>query len=350
MSSLPRNTILIGDVLERLWQLPDASVDCVITSPPYYQLRDYGVPGQLGLEARVEDWVANLRAVCRELYRVVKPTGSVWLNLGDSFSRHDRYGTPAKGLLLAPERLLIALAADGWIVRNKVIWAKPNPMPTSVADRLTLTYEHVYFLVRNRRYFFDLDAIREPHRTTAPKHERATQAEHWRGALAGSRRGLDRPRQAGVPGHPLGKNPGDVWTIATQGYRGAHFATFPPGLVRRPLLATCPEAICTACGRPWRREVTVRRLGAVQPTPNERYVRTYPSRWRTIREMGELIPCDCGAETKPGVVLDPFFGTGTVGAVAQEYYRDWLGIELNPDYVTMAHQRLGLAPPPAEAA
>src|SRR5213082_3523154 len=118
----PRNTILIGDATTKLRELPPSSVDCVVTSPPYFQLRDYGVPGQLGMEADVHDWVANLRAVFREVARVLVPTGSLFLNLGDSFSRHPKYGAPNKSLLLTPERLLVALSEDGWIVRNKLVW------------------------------------------------------------------------------------------------------------------------------------------------------------------------------------------------------------------------------------
>ena len=149
MSGL-RNTILIGDTLEQLQRLPDGSVDCVITSPPYFLLRDYGVAGQIGLEATVDEWVAKLRAVFREVARVLTPTGSIWVDLGDSYSRHHRYGSPAKGLLLAPERLLLALVEDGWIARNKVIWAKANPMPSSVVDRFAATYDSVYFLAALR--------------------------------------------------------------------------------------------------------------------------------------------------------------------------------------------------------
>jgi site-specific DNA-methyltransferase (adenine-specific) len=351
MNSLPRNTIMTGDATTQLCELPAGSVDCVVTSPPYYQLRDYQVAGQLGLEPSVEGWVMSLRGVFEEVARVLKPTGSLWLNLGDSYSRHMRYGAPPKGLLLAPERLLVALAADGWLVRNKVIWAKPNPMPTSVEDRLTITYEVLYFLVRSPRYFFDLDQIREPHTTKSAKRGRPPlgKAPAWSGPLAGSQDGLRRSRPAGLPGHVLGKNPGDVWTIATRGYRGAHFATFPPDLIRRPILATCPEAICTRCGQPWKRQVHVRRLGAITPTPDERYVRRYSSRWRTLRQVGGLIPCGCEAPTQPGVILDPFFGTGTVGVVAQELGRDWVGVELNPEYVEMAAERLG-SKKPVEAA
>lgn len=345
MTELARNTILLGDAASRLRGLPASNVDCVVTSPPYYMLRNYGVEGQLGLEADVEAWVDGLRRVLAEVARVLKPAGSVWLNLGDSFSRAAKYGAPAKGFLLAPERLLLALAADGWMVRGKAIWHKPNAMPHSVSDRLNTTYEVVYHLVRQSRYFFDLDAIREPHTSTGTKRQRTPIGTRpaWAGPLAGSQDGLRRARAAGLPGHVLGKNPGDVWTIPTRGYRGAHFATFPPDLIRRPILATCPEVVCTACGAPWRRSVQVRRFGLTEPTPKERYVRRYRRQWRTIRTIGELAPCGCGAPTLPGVVLDPFFGTGTVGAVAGELRRDWVGIELNPDYARLAEERMGRA-------
>jgi site-specific DNA-methyltransferase (adenine-specific) len=317
MKQLPRNTILTGDAATCLASLPDASIDCVVTSPPYYQLRDYGTLGQLGLEKTVEDWVENLRTVAREIARVLKPSGAFWLNLGDSFSRHKRYGAPAKGLLLAPERLVAALAADGWLVRNKVIWAKPNPMPSPIRDRLTLTWEALYLLVRTPRYYFDLDAIREPHTSTGARSARPPvgRRPEWAGPLAGSQDGLRRAHIAGLPGHPLGKNPGDVWRIATQGFPGAHFATFPPELVRRPILATCPALACSECGQPWGPAVG--------------------------RDGGPVGPaCQFAAAPRPGVVLDPFFGTGTVGLVARELGRDWLGIEIKPEYVEIAWQRL----------
>ena len=308
------NAILTGDALATLRTLPVESVDCVVTSPPYYQLRDYGVAGQLGLEPTVDGWVSDVRQVCREAARVLVPTGALWLNLGDSFSRHPKYGAPTKSLLLAPEKLLLALAGDGWLVRTKVVWSKTNPMPSSVTDRLNLTYEVIYFLVRRRTYFFDLDAIREPHRSGGVRQAREPLGgrPEWAGPLAGSQDGLRRGRADGMPGHQLGKNPGDVWSVATRGFRGAHFATFPPELVRRPILATCPEEVCTECGQG--RQALARRMS-----------------------------CRCDAPTRAGVVLDPFFGTGTVGLVARELDRDWLGIELNPAYVRLAKRRLGLA-------
>jgi site-specific DNA-methyltransferase (adenine-specific) len=311
VSAAPRNTILVGDATTVLRSLPAASVDCVVTSPPYFGLRNYGVQGQLGLEPTVAGWVADLRAVCREVARVLTPTGALWLNLGDSFSRHPRYGAPVKGLLLAPERLLLALDQDGWIVRTKVIWAKTNPMPSSVTDRLSLTYEVIYFLVRRPTYFFDLDAIREPHRSSSAKRARAPQQQPpvWAGPLAATRGGLRRARAAGEPGHPLGKNPGDVWQIATRGATGPHPAVFPPELARRPILATCPVAVCTGCGR-------------------------------GQKQAEASLPCDCQAPSRRGLVLDPFAGTGTVALVARELGRHWLGIELNPVYVELAEARL----------
>ena len=318
MNRLPRNTILIGNAATRLGQLPDTCIDCVVTSPPYFRLRNYGMPEQLGLEPTVQQWVENLRTVMVEVARVLKPSGSVWLNVGDSYSRGSEYGAEPKSLLLGPERLALALVRDGWTIRNKVVWSKPNPMPTSVRDRLNTTHEFVYLLTRSRRYFFDLDAIRGPHSSRGSRRAQPFRgkAPAWAGPLAGSQDGLRRARAAGVPGHPLGKNPGDVWRVGTQAFRGAHFATFPEALVRRPILATCPEAVCVGCGQPWQRQRS------------------------TSSRIGVLVPCGCRQPTRPGIVLDPFFGTGTVGAVAAALGRDWLGIELNPAFVQLACDRL----------
>ena len=347
----PRNRVLVGDAREQLARLPSGSIDCCVTSPPYYQLRDYGVTGQLGSEAHVDDWVAGLRAVMAEVARVLKPTGALWVNLGDAYSTARRYGAPPKGLLLAPERLLLALAADGWLVRNKVVWAKPNPMPHSVADRLNTAHELVYLLVRSRRYVFDLDAIREPHRTppTTGRRRRPTgkydgAARSWGRPLVPSRNHLAEGHTQGPAQHLLGKNPGDVWTVATGGYRGAHFATFPEALVERPIRATCPERLCTGCGTPWRRTATRYVIGSKQPFRGERPLLRYPAVWQVVRKIGPLQPaCACGAAWRPGVVLDPFFGAGTVGVVAERLGRDWLGIELNPAYAQLADSRLRAA-------
>jgi site-specific DNA-methyltransferase (adenine-specific) len=325
MSRLPLDQILIGDARQVLAELPTNSVDCVITSPPYFRLRNYQDKLQIGLEAHVDDYVRELVLVARKLARVLKPGGALWLNLGDTFSRADTQGASEKSLVLAPERLALALIADGWILRNKIIWAKTNPMPTSVRDRLSCTHEVVYFFVRERRYFFDLDAIRIPHKSkpSRPTARGSTWSvpESWRGPLTGSNTGLNGLKAKGLVGHPLGKNPGDVWPLATAGYRGAHHAVFPEKLVERPLLATCPEKVCRRCGKPWTRE-PMRALGH-------------------LAVAGELRPtCACNAVVRPGVVLDPFLGSGTVAAVASRLGRHWLGIELNPAFARLTDQRL----------
>jgi len=326
--SLTRNQILVGDARTILSSIPVASIDTVITSPPYFALRNYGTPDQIGLEADIDGWVDELRTVMRGVARVLKPTGSVWLNLGDTYSHHARTGAPAKSLLLGPERLALALIADGWTIRNKVIWAKTNPMPISVRDRLACTYEVVYFAVREPAYYFDLHLIRRPHRSrlqrasaTAATRARRARKPEWAGPLAGSNVGLDRTKADGRVGHPLGANPGDVWSHATSSVRTVHHAMYPEALIERPILATCPERVCATCGVPWRR----------QPA----------DRTRTVIAIGELEPtCRCRSGWRPGVVLDPFIGAGTTALVAERHNRDWLGIEINQEYADAAHLRI----------
>jgi site-specific DNA-methyltransferase (adenine-specific) len=321
----PRNRILVGDALTRLRRLASESVDTIVTSPPYFNLRDYHVVGQLGQEAHVDDWVAGLRAVAQECRRVLAPHGSLWLNLGDAYSAGERFGAPRKSLLLGPERVARALVADGWCLRNKIVWAKTNPLPTPVRDRLTTAHESVYLFVRRPSYFFDLDAIREPlvsagRRATSGSRTPAREL----GRLSGSRDGLLRMTREGRSGHPLGKNPADVWRLGSSSFRGAHFATFPAALVGRPILAGCPPRVCTVCGRPWRRSAAP--VEFVDGEPRAR----------------PFMPCDCRAPTRLGLVLDPFGGSGTVAEVARSLGRDWLLIELNPEYAEVARARLGL--------
>ena len=323
------NRILTGDAVQRLRDIPARSIDTVITSPPYYRLRNYQVAGQLGDEDTIDRWVSNVLAVLDGVARVLKPTGSVWLNVGDSYARHHSAGAPPKSLLLGPERLLLALSERGWIVRNRVAWVKTNPMPGSVRDRLNTVWEPVYLLVRDRKYFFDLDAGRIPHRSPAKvsKSARARAAlprtvPPWAGPLAGSQHGLDRMKAAGFQGHPLGKNPGDIVMTPTSNYRGAHFATFPLQLVMPLLRMTGPERVCSECGSPWQRAAIDRQVGH-------------------LAALGELRPsCGCGRQFVPGLVLDPFMGAGTVAIAAERLQRLWLGIELNPAFVALAGQRL----------
>ena len=321
-----RNRILVGDVRQMLATIPDGSVDTVITSPPYFRLRNYQTDDQIGLEDHVDGWVDELLLVARGLQRVLKPTGSLWLNLGDTFSRSANQGATPKSLLLAPERLALRMVADGWSLRNKVVWAKPNPMPTSVKDRLSCTWEVLYFFTKSDRYFFDLDAVRVPHRGERTK-QRSPRVEwsvplDWRGPSAGSNSGLDRLKASGLPGHPLGKNPGDVWTIPTAGYKGAHHAVYPERLVEQPLLASCPERVCADCATPWHR------------APHQS--RDHLALLGQLRQV-----CACpGARTKPGIVLDPFIGSGSTAVVAERLGRDWLGIELNPEFAALAVERI----------
>lgn len=326
MKVLPRNTIITGDARRALADLLPESVDTCITSPPYVAaLRDYGRAGQLGQEPTVTEYVENLRAILRRVQWLLKPTGSLWLNLGDAHSRHSGQGAPAKGLLLAPQRVALALAEDGWIVRNVVVWHKTNPMPQSARDRLSPTYETLIFATKARDYFFDLDAIRIPHRS-AQRIGHASPASFGR-LYQGHNDGLGKLRAAGLVGNPRGKNPGDVWTMATAVDRLGHQATFPQSLIERPILAACPERICVQCDRAWTRPTRIVRRhtseGAIQ-----------------VRKVSELRRCDCFAPSRPGVVLDPFFGTGTVGLVAARHRRDWLGIELNPTFSRLAKRRL----------
>lgn len=322
VTPLPRNTILVGDALEQLRRLPDRSVDMVLTSPPYFRLRNYQHDQQIGLEAAVQDWVGRLADILADVERVLVPTGTLWLNLGDTYATHPAQGAPRKSLLLAPERVLLRLHDAGWIVRNKIVWAKPNPMPISVTDRLAATYEVVYVLSRQARYFFDLDAIRVPHRSRMkqPYAVRRT-PEGWRGPNSDTATGLDALKASGQVGHPLGKNPGDVWNIPTSSYRGAHHATFPVALAAKAIAAGCPEYRCTSCRLPWRRPL-LRRLG------------------HTAVRGALAATCACSAPCEPGLVLDPFIGSGTTAVAAEDLYRDWLGIELNPDFAAMAQERI----------
>lgn len=323
-TTVPRNRIVVGDALKRLSALPDASVDCVITSPPYYSLRDYGADGQIGLERHVDHWVENLAAISKQAARVLVPTGTYWLNVGDTYSAHPSQGAARKSLLLAPERLALRLQRDGWIIRNKIVWAKPNPMPTSIGDRLNTTYEVIYVLARQPKYFFDLDAIRVPHvsaRSAIKGRSQAVRKESWRGPNSDTVTGLASLKARGQVGHPLGKNPGDVWTITPGGYRSAHHAIYPLALAERMIAAGCPEARCRRCRLPWRRKV-IRALGG------------------TATRAALAPTCACKSAREPGLVLDPFMGSGTSAVAAEKLGRDWLGIELNPDFANAARKRI----------
>ena len=486
----PDMTLWHGDALDVLAELADGSVDCVISSPPYWGLRDYGTgaweggnpecehsvggqvqdnkapgaivtgqrPGvdastcrkcgatrtdqQLGLEPTPDLYIENMVAVFREVWRVLADHGTCWVNMGDSYAGGNQGGTynpetwkglpdpPAgwtkrqqrttldmkaaglkpKDLVGVPWKLAFALQADGWYLRAEIIWAKPNPMPESVTDRPTKSHEQVFLLTKRPRYFYDAEAVREPHGgkpsgnvtpTWVPTS--GTPVKHSIPWAPGSEpdpdvltigdlppeapRGADgrrvTTRTTGPDSHDNyqkfgheegrerwpngGRNLRSVWEIATQPFVGAHFATFPEALVRRCLLAGCPEWVCATCGKP--RERIVERVGFPEPEPQGadleplRVTNNDADRRRVLsgqrhaafkaenpdRDMGWS---DCGhGNYRPGHVLDPFMGSGTVAKVARDHGRHSIGIDLNADYLELAADRtkqqslLATAPP-----
>lgn len=306
-------TLHHGDALAVLRTLPDASVDCVVTSPPYYGLRDYGEPGQYGLEPTPTEYVLTMAGVFAEVRRVLSPDGTLWLNLGDTYAGKANAGAsvgrtrradraeliparvnataevPYKSLLMIPERVAWALVGDGWCLRNKITWHKPNAMPESVTDRLSARTELVFVLTKSSRYWFDLDAIREPH---TMEQRRLTVTHNYNPpSHQPQHRGLHQVRSGkAADGHPAGRNPGDyweadpdfvpdLWTIPTQPFTQAHFAVFPTALADRCVRAGCRQG---------------------------------------------------------GTVLDPFAGSGTTGLVALKHGCRFVGIDLSARYLDLA--------------
>ena len=302
--------IIEGDCIKGMRMLEGQSVNCVVTSPPYFGLRDYGHDGQIGLEASPDAFVAKLVEVFREVRRVLRDDGTVWLNLGDSYfsptkgtggknsstlnAKRDENGTvigksivtydpirlsagntgcKSKDLIGIPWRVALALQADGWYLRQDIIWHKPNPMPESVRDRCTKAHEYIFLLSKSERYYFDSEAMKEPSagRTDMGKMNRIGRLNE------GGEWSSPEPQEKAT------RNRRSVWTVATKPYSGAHFATFPPDLIRPCILAGCP---------------------------------------------------------KDGTVLDPFGGSGTTALVAVEEGRKAVLCELNSDYIALAHKRL----------
>jgi DNA modification methylase len=294
--------ILIGDVRERLLELPDRSVQCVVTSPPYWGLRDYGHDGQIGQEKTPENYVAEMVAVFGEVRRVLADDGTLWLNLGDSYvgtgdkgdyqdpkHREGRSGQSkalnknvdglsGKNLVGIPWRVAFALQADGWWLRQDIIWAKPNPMPEPVKDRCTKSHEYVFLLTKSARYFYDADAIAE-----ASTKLKVTNIRFGSNKYGDS----DDPKHQSKSGKEYTdtgtRNKRSVWAISTKPYSGAHFAVMPTALAE---------------------------------------------------------PCILAGSRSGDIVLDPFAGSGTVGVVALRNDREFIGIEINPTYAELAESRI----------
>lgn len=309
--------LLLGDSFATLKTLPDQSVQTCVTSPPYYGLRDYGVDGQLGLEDTPEEYIERTVAVFREVRRVLKDNGTLWLNLGDSYAgsckgqrgvprspvqlanRGSYPGTTAKpyyksaglkpkDLIGIPWRVAFALQADGWYLRQDIIWHKQAVMPESVGDRCTKAHEYIFLLSKSRRYYFDADAIKEPLKSDPEalrKRMEHAKRKQMHEQLSDSRvMRIDRYATTATPYMPTARNKRSVWTVNPKPYKGAHFATYPPDLIRPCILAGAPT----------------------QHT-----------------------------------VLDPFMGSGTTGYVALSLQRNFIGIELNPAYIALAKERIG---------
>ena len=364
-----RHTILNGDVIACLRSLPDACVQCVVTSPPYWGLRDYGVEGQIGLEPTPEEHVERMVEVFREVRRVLRDDGVLWLNYGDCYAgsttgadrppepghthedsgrvktgqenKHRRpdAGLKPKDLVGMPWRIAFALQADGWYLRSDIIWSKPNAMPESVTDRPTKSHEYVFLLTKSSRYFYDADAVREAQNRVGGAGNR-----NYR---AGSENGREAEGQSNRP-NPAGRNRRTVWEIATQPTPEAHFATFPEALVEPCIKAgTSARGACPECGAPWRR--VVERLPVTgrneNKTPAAAHAAVKCSRAGEshVKTVGWEPSCGCetqDGEPVPCIVLDPFGGSGTVAKVARDLGRSSILIEINPEYVQIAKKRL----------
>lgn len=276
-----RNRVFCGDSAKKLRQFPDQCVDCVVTSPPYFRQRDYQATGQIGSEKTPAEYLEKLRLVFAELKRVLKPSGTLWLNLGDKFDRGSQLGIPW--------RVAFALMDDGWILRNEIIWQKPNAMPSPVKNRLTVDHETVFFFVKQKDYFYDANAIREPHVTFSSESRMKGGRKHFgvrggtpeKGKNSGSNNLHDGRWDQAF--HPLGRNKRTVWSVPLSKNRDAHFAVFPAQLVETCLKAGCPPK---------------------------------------------------------GLVLDPFCGTGTTLTVARSLKRDFVGIDLSKDYCAISRRNL----------
>lgn len=303
--------IINGDCLEALRRMPDESVHCCVTSPPYYALRDYGVDGQIGHEKTPEEYIQRLVEVFRELRRVLRSDGTLWLNIADTYcgtgskqnARDPKYPKGRNGQAIAvnqrafnckpkdmigiPWMLALALRKDGWYLRSDVIWTKGNAMPESVKDRPTRCYEHIFLLTKSPRYFYDAASIAEPiaqSTLTRMRYGRRENNKYAQAVPGQAMQKINMPRSNGTKTATKAfRNKRDVWRINTVPYRGAHFAAFPPKLAEICILAGCPEN---------------------------------------------------------GIVIDPFFGSGTTGAAAKKLNRKYIGIELNEEYCGLARKRI----------
>lgn len=342
-----------GDVFDVLKRLPEKSVQMVVTSPPYWGLRDYQVDNQLGLEKTPEEFIDKMVEVFSLIHRVLRDDGTLWLNLGDTYSagkvgRRDkitggglykgkqqgweesmtgcrgRIDLPPGNLVGTPWRVALALQANGWILRQDIVWHKPSPMPESVRNRCTKAHEYIFLLTKSNRYFYDAEAIREKtgsemsseeYQELIQKAKQTSGSGDWYQNRDGRRQddGYKSGNHFGGISPPGGRNKRSVWTVVPESYAGAHFATFPRKLIEPCILAgTSEKGACVKCGAPWGRIME----------------RT------SYKTLGWEPSCDCGTEkTRPCIVLDPFVGSGTTCYVSLSHGRWSWGIDLSEVYL-----------------
>lgn len=361
------NKIVCGDCLEGMRELPDESVNSVITSPPYWGLRDYGVEGQFGLEKTFNEYINKLCGIFDEVKRVLRKDGTCWVNLGDTYggSGNGSWNAPieirgkqyrktcnidqeylappresknlAKSLCLIPFRFAIEMSNRGWILRNTIIWHKPNCMPSSANDRFTVDFDYVFFFVKSKSYWFEQQFESQIDWRLRDRINGKYKNEGLANGLSGEI-------------NPQGRNKRCVWTIPTQPFKEAHFATFPEKLVEPMIKSGCPEFVCKQCGKakekimktdyivhkenPDRKKITEEGREA-----NNFGSMRYAKASSVHTELG-YTDCGCNAGFEGGIALDPFAGAGTTCLVAKKLDRKYIGIEMNPEYCEMAEKRL----------
>jgi len=389
--------VLLGDCIESMKKLPAESVDMCVTSPPYYGLRNYGDDNQIGLEATLGEYISNMVAVFEQVRRVLKPEGTLWLNLGDSYNGSGgaggdynkggmREGQPKypgrkeptlkrKDLMGVPWRVAFALQEAGWWLRQDIIWAKPNCMPEPVKDRCTRSHEYIFMFAKNEKYFYDNTAIKEPvgdamlkYVNNGPTHVNAFKhnAETRFGKADANRMFNSEKALENVK---AGRNKRDVWTVPPKPFKGAHFAVYPPDLIEPCILAgTSAKGCCSKCGKPYVRSTKKKDLGITdamkasganaegtyegkdlkdykattmsEQTPRTVKQRTLDAMSKATVTVGWEVDCDCNAEITPAVVIDPFGGSGTTAGVAIKHGRSAILCELNPDYAGLIPARI----------